>query len=48
MQEGAQQNRLGEAPFKALNLAMVGAGAGHLAVFLPILAAGKWIIVLRL
>jgi hypothetical protein len=40
LREGAQQGRLGESPFKALNLAMVGAGAGHLAVFLPILAAG--------
>ncbi len=40
LQEGAQKGKLGESPYKALNIGILGAGAGHLAVLTPILLSG--------
>lgn len=40
-QEGAQLGKLEEAPYKALNIGILGAGAGHLAVLTPILLSGS-------
>lgn len=40
LREGAQLGKLGEAPYKALNIGILGAGAGHLAVLTPILLSG--------
>ena len=39
-QEGAKRGKLGESPYKALNIGILGAGAGHLAVLTPILLSG--------
>lgn len=41
LREAAQKGQLGQSPFKALNIGIFGAGAGHLAVLTPILLAGE-------
>eukprot|EP00891_Asterochloris_glomerata_P007760 jgi/Astpho2/7760/Aster-07599 len=38
--EGEQQGRLNEGSFKAMNLGLAGAGAGHLAVLVPVFLSG--------
>lgn len=40
VQEGAKRGKLGDAPYKALNIGILGAGSGHLAVLTPILLSG--------
>lgn len=40
LQEGEQQGRLNEGSFKAMNLGLAGAGAGHLAVLVPVFLSG--------
>lgn len=40
-QEGAQLGKLGEPQYKALNIGVFGAGAGHLAILTPILLSGE-------
>ena len=40
LQEGEQLGRLNEGSFKAMNLGLAGAGAGHLAVLLPVFLSG--------
>lgn len=41
VQEGAQLGKLGEAPYKALNIGIFGAGAGHIAILTPLLLSGS-------
>lgn len=40
LQEGAKRGKLGESSYKALNIGVFGAGAGHLAILTPILLSG--------
>ncbi|KAL3158424.1 Meiotic nuclear division protein 1 [Trebouxia sp. C0009 RCD-2024] len=40
LREGAKRGKLGEAPYKALNIGVLGAGSGHLAILTPILLSG--------
>lgn len=41
LQEGAKRGKLGESAYKALNIGVFGAGAGHLAILTPILVSGE-------
>lgn len=41
LREGAKRGKLGESAYKALNIGVFGAGAGHLAILTPILVSGE-------
>lgn len=40
LQEGAQLGKLGQPQYKALNIGIFGAGAGHIAILTPLLLSG--------